>query len=222
MSKSKKNKRDDFISLIPADAKKILDLGCADGSTSGRLKDKGLEVVGVEKDPDLCELARSRLDRVFKGDIADLKLPYSPGYFDCIVYGDVLDCLVDPLAVLKKNSVYLKPGGFVIASMANIRYYKIIIRMLFAGTWDYVDEGILWKHHLRFFTLINMRELFWNAGFEITRLVRNITAARGFRIADCILLHGLQDLLTYQYYLQARKTSEFSALPRPKRKIYSF
>jgi 2-polyprenyl-3-methyl-5-hydroxy-6-metoxy-1,4-benzoquinol methylase len=221
MSK-KKDKRSDFLSLVPRDAKKILDLGCGDGGTSVRLKEKGMEVVGVERDEELCAIARRRLDKVFSADIADLKLPYPQGYFDCILYGDVLDCLVDPLSVLKNNKFYLNDNGYVIASMANIRYYKAIIRLVFGGTWDYVDAGILWKHHLRFFTLINIKELFINAGFEISEILRNVSAARGFKIADFISFNALKDFLTYQYYVKAKKIKSTVPLFAKQRKIYKF
>lgn len=45
----KKNKRLEFLALIPENTKKLLDLGCADGRATAPLRDKGVEVVGVEK-----------------------------------------------------------------------------------------------------------------------------------------------------------------------------
>ena len=222
MAKKKKGQRSDFLSLVPPDAKKVLDLGCGDGSTGVRLKEKGMEVVGVERDAHLCRIAQGKLDKVFPADIADLNLPYPPGYFDCIIYGDVLDCLVDPLGALKKSMFYLKDDGYAIASMANIRYYKVIIRLVFGGTWDYVDDGILWKHHLRFFTLINIEELFTTAGCEIREIVRNISAARGFGILNTVFMGAFRDFLTYQYYVKARKSGLTTIAPLKLRKIYKF
>jgi 2-polyprenyl-3-methyl-5-hydroxy-6-metoxy-1,4-benzoquinol methylase len=217
------SKRDEFLSLIPPDAKRVLDLGCGNGSLGAKLKAKGLEVVGVEKDKRIYDTAREKLDTVFLADITeDLKLPYPEGYFDCIIYGDILDCLVDPLTALKRHAYYLKDNGCVVASMANIRYYKVIIRLVFGGTWDYVDNGILWKHHLRFFTLINIKELFIEAGFEIAEIKRNISASRGFIILDFIFFRAFRDFFTYQYYVKAEKTKSAAPLNLKKRKIYKF
>lgn len=216
----KKNKRDEFLCLVPDDAKRVLDLGCGDGTLGAQLKDRDREVVGIDRDEGLCSIARLKLDDVFVADMQDFRLPYPEGYFDCIIYGDVLDCLTDPLTVLKKHMFYLKDNGCVVASMANIRYYKVIIRLILGGTWDYVDDGILWKHHLRFFTLINIKELFHDAGCEIVKIKRNISAARGFKILDLLFLHRLREFLTYQYYVRAKKAKGNPCFI--KRKIYQF
>ena len=222
MSKNKPDKRDDFLSLVPQDAKRILDLGCGNGALGAKLKEKGMEVIGVEKDEKIYNIAKGKLDKVFLADIADLRLPYPEGYFDCIIYGDILDCMIDPLDVLKKHMFYLKDNGHAIASMPNIRYYKAIIRLVFGGTWDYVDNGILWKHHLRFFTLINIKELFIEAGFKIVKIARNVSAARGFMILDFIFFRVFKDFLTYQYYVKAIKANAVAPLYLKRRKIYKF
>ncbi|MFH1479053.1 MAG: class I SAM-dependent methyltransferase [Candidatus Omnitrophota bacterium] len=218
----KRVKRDDLISLLPLDAKRVLDLGCSDGVLGAKLRPRGAEVVGIDIDARAAEAAKSRLDKVFIGDLKDIELPYEKGYFDCILCGDILDCFKDPLGILKKYIYYLKDGGCIVASMANIRYYKVIIRLLFGGTWDYVDEGIPWKHHIRFFTLINMKELFIEAGCELIEIKRNIVAARGFKIVNFLSFGTIKDLLAYQYYIKAKKIKEGPFLNIKKRKIYRF
>ncbi len=224
VKKKKKNKRLGFLNIIPRDVKKILDVGCGDGYLSSKLRERGMEVVGIDRDDNVCSKARGRLDKVIIADIEELKLPYPQGYFDCIIYADILDCLIDPLSTLKKHKYYLRDGGYIIASMANIRYYKVIIRLFFGGTWDYIKEGgILWWHHLRFFTLVNMKELFVGAGFQILDVRRYIFASRGFKILNFMFLNKLKDFLTYQYYIKARKTtvsSESSSVK--KRTIHRF
>ena len=220
MSSKKKNRRDELLSLIPEDVKKVLDLGCGDGGLGSKLKGKCKEVVGVEREESLYVISKKKLDNAFLADIKDLQLPYQKGYFDCIIYADVLNCLIEPLASLKKHIFYLKDGGYILASMPNIRYYKTIIRLIFGGTWDYVDEGILWKEHLRFFTLINMKEMFQNAGFEIKLIKRNIVASRGFRVLNFLSFNLFSNFLTYQYYILAKKTTKKPDIK--KRKIYKF
>lgn len=218
----KKDKRDELLELVPIDTRRLLDVGCGSGGLSVRLREKGIEVVGVEKIEKLCSLAKERLDTVILGDIESLQLQYSEGYFDCIMYADILEHLIEPFKILEKHKVYLQKDGYVIASMPNARYYKIILRLIFSGTWDYSDSGILDMSHLRFFGLINIIELFGKAGYEIIEIRRNIVAARGFRMLNFLFFNKFKDFLTYQYYIKAKKNYNPPRIAMRQRKIYKF
>lgn len=219
---NKKDKRNEFLDLVPKGTRRLLDIGCGCGGLSVGLKEKGIEVVGVEKDEKLCALAKEKLSAAILGDIENLKLNYPEGYFDCIMYADILEHLVEPLNILEKHKVYLEKDGCVIASIPNVRYYKVILRLIFSGAWDYNDAGILDRSHLRFFGLVNVVELFEKAGYEIMEIKRNIVAARGFRIMNFILLNKLKDFLTYQYYIKAKKNDNLPKIAMRQRKIYKF
>src|SRR3989338_5183148 len=206
----KKDKRDEFLDLVPRGTRRLLDVGCGSGGLSMRLKEKGIEAVGVEKDEKLCVLAEEKLDTVISGDIENLKLNYPEGYFDCIMYADILEHLTDPLDVLEKHKAYLQKDSYVIASIPNVRYYKIILRLILSGAWDYSDAEMLDRTHIRFFGLVNIIELFEKAGYEIAEIRRNIIAARGFRVLNFIFFNNLKDFLTYQYYIKAKKSDGLS------------
>lgn len=207
----KKNKRDLLIQLIPQNAGRILDVGCATGDLTSGFKDRGAEVVGLERCEQSYHEAKKKLSKVFLADIENFNIPYPEEYFDCILYADVLEHLVDPLAILKEHKQYLKEDGFIIASIPNVRYYKLIIRLVFAGVWDYMNSGILDKTHLRFFTLVNIKELFLEAGYKIVTLNRNRVASNGFKLLNFILFNRLNEFLVYQYYIKAKKSNSESA-----------
>jgi len=218
----KKDKRDEFLSLAPLDTKKALDVGCGSGGLGVVLREKGIEVIGIEKNEALCNEASGKLNQVFLADIEKFQMPFSKGYFDCIIYGDVLEHLIEPLTVLKKHREYLNDDGYVIASIPNVRYYKLITRLVFGGTWDYMSKGILDKSHLRFFTLVNIRELFIKAGYDIVKIRRNIVASRGLKILNLTLFGLLSNFLTYQYYIRVRKIENSCTPLVRKRKIREF
>lgn len=217
----KKDRRDEFLNLVPQGIKKVLDVGCSKGSLGAKLKERQIEVVGIEKNKEFYLLAKDRLNQVFLADVERFNLPYPKGYFDCLLYADILEHLIDPLAILKNLAGYLKDKGYVVTSIPNIRYYKVIIKLLLGKSWDYVDTGILDKSHLRFFTLINIKELFIKAGFKIIDIKRNIIAARGFKFLNILCFNKLIDFLTYQFYIVAVKSADSELFYR-KRKIYQF
>lgn len=218
----KKDRRGEFLSLVPLDAKKALDVGCGSGGLGSILRKKGIEVIGIENSEGLHKEASEKLQQVFLADIEKFQIPFSKGYFDCIIYGDVLEHLIEPLAVLKKHKEYLSDNGYVIASVPNVRYYKLITGLVFSGSWDYMDKGILDRSHLRFFALVNLKELFIEAGYEITEVRYNIVAARGLRILNLLLFGLLKNFLAYQYYVKARKSGNSYFSAAEKRKICQF
>ena len=107
-----RNVRDDIVSLVPGDANDILEIGCATGMTGNKLKQNlGVYVAGVELDHRAAVEAKKVLDDVIEGDIETLVLPFREKRFDCILFADVLEHLIDPLAVLKKTRKFLKTNG---------------------------------------------------------------------------------------------------------------
>ena len=57
-------------------------------------------------------------------------------------------------------------GGQILACIPNIQHYSVIVNLL-RGRWDYQDEGLLDRTHLRFFTLASIRDLFVRAGLQV-------------------------------------------------------
>ena len=82
----------------------MLDVGCGTGRLGASLKALGIpHVAGVELNPRAAEEARGVLDEVVVADIERDELPFEDSSFDCIVYGDVLEHLVDPWATLVRH-----------------------------------------------------------------------------------------------------------------------
>jgi spore maturation protein CgeB/tetratricopeptide (TPR) repeat protein len=165
-----KNIRHDLIPLVPEDANCILEVGCAEGMTGNELKKRpGVFVAGIENNEIAAEMARKVLDDVITGDIESMDIPYSPSAFDCIIFADVLEHLVNPLDVLKKMSKLLKKDGTVIMSIPNVQFYGVV-HQLIEGNWTYQKEGILDETHLRFFTFKEIEKLVKEAGLSIQQV----------------------------------------------------
>ncbi|MEK7347463.1 MAG: class I SAM-dependent methyltransferase [Candidatus Eisenbacteria bacterium] len=175
----------------------ILDVGCSTGLMAGRLTERGNSVVGIEMDPDRARLAERFCRRVINADVSSGNVFEQLGEaFDVIIFGDVLEHLLNPEDVLRRCKVCLKPGGFVIASIPNIANYRVRIGLLM-GRFRYEDEGLLDRTHVRFFTQATALEMVSAAGFRVVE--RRFSAYRLPRV----LLEALPGLFAVQFVLKA-------------------
>lgn len=201
--------RPELIQQIPQTAKKILDVGCGSGQTGLHLKksrDENIEVVGIEFVESIGNKAIENLDQAFVGNVEELTLPYPHGYFDCILYGDVLEHLVDPWKVLATHYDLLGVNGCVVASIPNIAYFKVI-SMLKKGQWKYEDAGIMDKTHLRFFTHKSMLEMFDQTGYNAVVVGKTLGGEKLMRAVCQMLPARWANRYVQQFIIRATKKS---------------
>jgi len=158
---------------IPVDAQHVLEIGCDTGKLGEAFKagKNGVEWVGVDINPQSVALAETRLDLAIVGDANNLieSLQSRLGSFDCLVYGDVLEHLVDPWESLKAHCDLLCNDATVVTCIPNIHHWSVV-RKLVSSEWQYTSKGILDKTHLRFFGRQGIEELFEFAGLNVTRI----------------------------------------------------
>jgi 2-polyprenyl-3-methyl-5-hydroxy-6-metoxy-1,4-benzoquinol methylase len=185
----------------------VLDLGCASGRLGEALKGRGIasEVDGVELSETAAAEARGRLDRVWVADLADFDWAETADDYDVIIAADVLEHLADPWRTLRDLRHRLAPDGTIIASIPNIRYWKVIWDLLVRGEFRYVDEGILDRTHLRFFTRASIRRLFADSGYTIDHLAPNPIDRPRLRGA---IMAAAGDLAHVQYHVVARAADD--------------
>jgi 2-polyprenyl-3-methyl-5-hydroxy-6-metoxy-1,4-benzoquinol methylase len=147
--------------------RRLLDVGAADGLLSRKLTERGWRVTAIEADPALAQAGARHCERMITLNL-DRELPEDAGSFDVVVYGDVLEHLVDPLRVLVELDRCLARGGFVIISVPNIAHLWIRL-LLLVGRFDYLDRGILDHSHLRFYTERSLRAMLESAGLDVVR-----------------------------------------------------
>jgi 2-polyprenyl-3-methyl-5-hydroxy-6-metoxy-1,4-benzoquinol methylase len=155
---------------VPSYCRKLLDVGCGAGSFGASVRERtGCEVWGVESDPGCIQKAKQNIDKVLQGYFGpDLDL--LPGYFDCIVFNDVLEHMLDPASALVFARALLSSEGCIVASIPNIGHFPTVWKLVIEGEWEYKEFGILDKTHLRFFTRLSIMRLFQGAGFIVQRI----------------------------------------------------
>jgi methionine biosynthesis protein MetW len=192
---------------VPRGARRVLDLGCATGTTGAALKQRqDVEVVGVEREPDYAADARTRLDEVITADVEALD-PGSLGRFDALIAADILEHLVDPWTVLQRYAALLEPGGTAVVSLPNVGHWSTYAHLL-RGRWPRKPEGIFDATHLRWFTLSDAQALLAQAGLTPHTVVRRGWIAwRGSRadvLAPPLLkVPGIRSLVTFQHVIAA-------------------
>jgi SAM-dependent methyltransferase len=199
--------RYDVVSMIPPGVQSILEVGCGAGQTGALLRKLGVSrLIGVEINPRLRPFAQPHYSQLITGDVEDLDLSeISPQSIDCILYPDVLEHLRDPWRVVQRHTRVLRPGGVVVASIPNVRYYKAVRDLVLRGRWDYQDAGILDKGHLRFFTRSSIEQLFLTNGLCILKMEANLRGPDVLRFVNKLVLNRLLPFLAKQYLVVAQK-----------------
>lgn len=164
--------RFDIIRHIRVDDKRILEIGCGDGATLREIKKQNNErlVVGVDYYTDA-----TGIDKFFKIDIQnEFELPYENGFFDVIIFADVLEHLYEPHEVLKSFLPYLNDDGVVISSIPNFQYLPNLLKVGMLGDFKYTNHGIRDYTHMRFFCKRNMKELYGQSGLQVVKVLPNL------------------------------------------------
>ena len=199
--------RRDLAALVPPDCRSVLEVGCGFGALGRALIERqGCVIDGIEINPEAETPLRNTYRQVWIGNVEQLALPDAARNYDCLLFPDVLEHLVDPWTTLRVLCERLQPGGCVVASLPNIRNFAILYRLIVQGNWEYEDSGILDRGHLRFFTRRSITTLFENSGLVIETWQANRDRPTGLRRAAGALARLLvHDSDVCQYLLRARK-----------------
>ncbi|HVZ95252.1 MAG TPA: class I SAM-dependent methyltransferase [Chitinophagaceae bacterium] len=206
--------RTDLLDLLPKQNQfeNVLEVGAGGGNSLLYLKQQGIakKVTGVE----LFELPgtyqhNELIDRFLIANIELLPADTFSQEFDAIICGDVLEHLADPWSVRDKLLQWLKPGGYFLASIPNIREFKTVLKILLRGTFTYEQGGVMDKTHLRFFGKKNIIELLSANGLRIETMVSNLaypvantkTRAR----INSLSFKIFEEFLAKQYFVLSKK-----------------
>lgn len=144
---------------------RVLEIGTATGYLSAEMARLGCEVTGIEQDAQMAEIARKSCHQMIVADIETLDVS-ALGSYDAIIFGDVLEHLREPRAVLERLSGLLSEGGNILISLPNVANIWVRLSLLF-GRFNYSRVGILDETHLRFFTLKTAKKLATDSGLDV-------------------------------------------------------
>jgi len=187
--------------------KRVLEVGCSTGYMSKLMVERNCIVTGIEIDPKAAECARRHCREVHIRDLnaLDWMVGLSPRTFDVVLFGDVLEHLIDPAGILLAVRQLLNSDGSLVVSLPNVVHWMTRFKLL-CGRFDYESCGTLDHTHLRFFTVRTSRELLWRTGYSISRFHPAIGGRMSghLRPAWQCLANLMPGLFAFQLLFQAK------------------
>jgi SAM-dependent methyltransferase len=156
---------------IPADAVRILDVGCGSGGNARVLSARGMSIDGITRSAQEIEKAQVFCINIYAHDL-ETGLPPLPAHqlYDAVICSHVLEHIVEPEALLTAIRAHLVPSGVLIVALPNLMFWKSRIRLMF-GDFDYTESGLMDRTHVRWYSFASARRLLERHGFSVIEAV---------------------------------------------------
>jgi 2-polyprenyl-3-methyl-5-hydroxy-6-metoxy-1,4-benzoquinol methylase len=187
--------------------KKLLDVGCYDGTYSKLFLDSGNDVYGLEASRMAVREAKKK---GIKATVADLEttFPYKNQYFDTIHAGEVIEHLYNTDIFIKECKRVLKPSGRLIITTPNTLSLPRRIVYLF-GKGNFLDpsnsvslEGRA-VGHIRYFTFETLIKFLAYHGMVLTKYTSdfvNFPFCKSNSLATMIPTFGRSIIVEFKKY----------------------
>lgn len=193
-----KNARSEILEFLPKVAqKKILEIGPGEGNFSRLIKTHA-EYWAVEVNEELD--VGDGFTSVLRGSYEEISGELPIAYFDIVVCNDVIEHMNDHESFLRNIRIKMTKDASIVGSIPNVRYYKNLLNLLINKDWQYGNEGILDRTHLRFFTEKSFTECVTKLGFRISK----IKGINGISIDDGYLKYLVKMILVRIFGLDSQ------------------
>jgi trans-aconitate methyltransferase len=160
----------DLLAFMPKDLTRVIEVGCSRGALARayRAANPNAAYVGIDIDADCVAAAAAHCTSAIHADIENLDDAAFAALFpsDAWLFGDSLEHLKDPWALLRRIRAQLAPTGCIVACVPNVQHWSVQARLV-SGEFRYEDAGLLDRTHLRWFTRTTILELFASTGYQV-------------------------------------------------------
>lgn len=152
--------------------KRVLDVGCYDGTITSQIMKNGNTVIGVDNSLPAIRLARKKGVTAHLLDLEKSEVPKAWGKFDVVVAGEIIEHLIDTDSFVDHMKHALKPGGYVVITTPNLAGIGSRISLLMGKTpWMIENEvSVHNSGHIRYFTPETLSALLRRHKFTIDKL----------------------------------------------------
>jgi 2-polyprenyl-3-methyl-5-hydroxy-6-metoxy-1,4-benzoquinol methylase len=155
-----------------ASARKVLDLGCGNGTLCGALSAAGFEVVGCDPSEAGIEFARHTYPHIpfHRLGVYDDPALLGHGGFDLVVSTEVIEHIFLPRALPRFASKVLRKGGHLVLTTPYHGYIKNLA-LAISGKLD-AHFTVLWDGgHIKFWSRATLSQLLLEEGFVVTGFI---------------------------------------------------
>jgi len=153
-------------------AKKILDVGCGNGSLSYTLHKNGYDVIGIDSSESGIINSRKILpnNKFYCASIYDSPELVEESEFDAVVATEVVEHLFYPRELPRFIDKKLKPGGHCLLTTPYHGYLKNLTLSI-ANKWDFHHSPLWDGGHIKFWSRKSLSQLLEETGFECVKFV---------------------------------------------------
>lgn len=154
-------------------ARRVLDLGCGNGTFTAHIVQAGFDVVGADASASGIRIASGLLPAAefFEHSIEQPLPPQLNGQFDAVTAVEVIEHLPIPGALCARAREALRPGGHLIVTTPYHGYLKNLA-LAVAGRLDRHWEPLQDGGHIKFFSRPTLTDLLRREGFDVTGYAR--------------------------------------------------
>lgn len=166
-SKTEALRIDPVLKLIGRN-KKVLDIGCYEGTISKCIADNNNEVYGIDISESAVKLAKEKGIDARVVDVEEEELPFSDGFFDVVAVAEVIEHIFDTDGFLEKIKRVIKKDGYLVLTTPNLASFGRRLLLLFGKnplievTCDRESAG-----HTRYFIHDTLATLLRTHGFKV-------------------------------------------------------
>ncbi len=154
----------------------VLDVGCANGEFLFLAKKYGFNPYGVEANTYTANTAVNNGLNVFNGTLEEAN--FEKNYFSVIYLGDIIEHVVDPVALLRECKRILKKGGIIVISTPNIDCFWVKATQYICHWLKLPWSVLLPPYHLYLFSEANFKKLMHKVDFKILEIKYNNLSLR--------------------------------------------
>lgn len=184
----------------------VLDIGCGSGQLGQYfISELNCEVTGIEITTHNYEIAKTVLTNTLLGDIESLDIKLIGTDFNYVIFSDSLEHMLNPDKVLARVKQLISKNGELLISIPNVRNFRVTLPLILKGEWEYQDEGLLDRTHLRFFTIKSISNLLIKSGYKIEEVLLDLPKSTKVGILNMLTFGLFRNHLTSHYFIRASR-----------------